>query len=209
MDFDGFLRMLKVGSVDSLDQYDARWESLYGSRGSIERLQSLLDASMHGSDNGSRHGGGSSHGRGRNARFGYGVASPAAAEAATGRKPWEGAPANFNFDFGSAVGVGKRGDKPPETQGAPEGYFDRAVSAPVAVAAVAAAGGGGGSGGGGQDDRAASYFNNGAVRGGVQFDKRMHGASLYHNAMLGGPGRNGPPGVGNGIKKAVGVGGRR
>jgi hypothetical protein len=31
---------------------------------------------------------------------------------------------------------------------------------------------------------AASYFNTGAVRGGGHFDKRMHGASLYRNAVV-------------------------
>jgi hypothetical protein len=59
--------------------------------------------------------------------------------------------------------------------------------------------------GGAQDDKAASYFNNGAVRGGVQFDKRMHGASLYHNAVMGTAGRPGAAGLAS-MKRAVGFG---
>jgi hypothetical protein len=34
-----------------------------------------------------------------------------------------------------------------------------------------------------------SFCNNGAVRGGGHFDRRMHGASLYRNAVVGAPGR--------------------
>ena len=180
MDFDGFLRMLKVGSVDSLDQYDARWERRIGSFGaspaSLDRLQALLDGSVHGSD-GSSHGG-SLHGKGRFSRFngngnGTAVASGAAPAAASpyADKPWNKPMVYFNFDFGGPAEKGQKGGQPPETQGAPDGLFEKAVA-----------------GAGKTDDKAAeaaSYFNNGAVRGGGHFDKRMHGASLYRNAVVG------------------------
>jgi hypothetical protein len=173
MDFDGFLRMLKVGSVDSLDQYDARWDRRYGSieasPSSMDRLQSLLDSSVHGSD-GSSHGG-SLHGKRRFSHL-NGNGAAAAAPAAVNpyeNKPWNKPMVNFRFDFGAAAE--KRG-QPPDTQGAPEGLVEK-----VGEGAAAA--------GDDKAEQAASYFNNGAVRGGGHFDKRMHGGSLYRNAVVG------------------------
>ncbi|KAG2453493.1 hypothetical protein HYH02_001713 [Chlamydomonas schloesseri] len=68
IDFEGFLNLLKVGSVDSLDLYDDRMSvrsmgnSMHGGNGSIDRYNSLLAASIKTSD-WSRHGpGGSRHG---------------------------------------------------------------------------------------------------------------------------------------------------
>lgn len=182
MDFDGFLRMLRVGSVDSLDQYDARWDRTGSFGSSLDRLQSLLDASHHGSDNDS------THGRGSKGLY-AGMAPPAAVAAAEtySDKSWHKPMVNFKFDFGTefksnkAAGAGAlnpASQGPPETQGAPA-----AEAAAVAATAAAAAA---------PEPKqasnivtASSYFNNGAVRGGTHFDKRMHGASLYRNAVVG------------------------
>eukprot|EP00879_Flechtneria_rotunda_P000430 GHRR01000524.1.p1 GENE.GHRR01000524.1~~GHRR01000524.1.p1 ORF type:complete len:787 (+),score=270.20 GHRR01000524.1:160-2520(+) len=179
MDFEGFLRMLKVGSVDSLDQYDARWDRPIGSVGSTDRLQALLDASNHGSDNGSLHG--SSKGRGLYAGLQSHTVTGSVNPSNTGDlyrdKSWNKPPVNFKFDFGNEFMAHKlpasNSQWPPETQGAPDALAAAAAAA-VGPAVNATA--------------ASSYFNNGAVRGGSHFDKRMHGASLYRNAVMSSPG---------------------
>jgi Ca2+-binding EF-hand superfamily protein len=193
MDFEGFLRMLKVGSVDSLDQYDARWDrpGASPSVGSIDRLQSLLDVSQHGSDGGST--------RGRGLYAGVNNAVPAGAVASTAvsvypseqfkeykDKSWNKPMVNFKFDFGNEF-IGHKVNKadgghtgPPKTRGAPDAALALAVprpSVPTLAPALASskslsAAIGGGAGG---ESR---------VRGGTHFDKRMHGASLYRNAMI-------------------------
>ena len=192
MDFEGFLRMLRVGSVDSLDQYDARWDRTGSFGSSMDRLQSLLDASQHGSDNDSTHG--------RNSKGLYaGVSQPTPAAAASASalgggvagsaadayrdKSWQKPMVNFKFDFGNEFRANKLGagalanQGPPQTQGAPDAEAAAAAAAvpapttpePQPANAVSAS----------------SYFNNGAVRGGGHFDKRMHGGSLYRNAVVG------------------------
>jgi Ca2+-binding EF-hand superfamily protein len=193
MDFEGFLRMLKVGSVDSLDQYDARWDrpGASPSVGSIDRLQSLLDVSQHGSDAGST--------RGRGLYAGVNSAVPAGAVASSAvsvypsdqfkdykDKSWNKPMVNFKFDFGNEF-LGHKVNKadgghtgPPKTRGAPEPAPELAVPRP-SVATVSSALTASNSvfpatatGSGGES----------RVRGGTHFDKRMHGASLYRNAML-------------------------
>lgn len=190
MDFEGFLRMLKVGSVDSLDQYDARWDrpGASPSMGSIDRLQSLLDVSQHGSDGGST--------RGRGLYAGVNNAVPAGAVSASAvsvypsdqfkdfkDKSWNKPSVNFKFDFGNEF-IGHKVNKgdgghtgPPKTRGAPNSVPQLAVPTPsvstptqaqTTSKSLLAVGGGGES----------------RVRGGTHFDKRMHGASLYRNAML-------------------------
>jgi hypothetical protein len=188
MDFDGFLRMLRVGSVDSLDQYDARWDRAGSFGSSMDRLQSLLDASHHGSSDND-----STHGRGNKGLY-AGLAQPSSAAAAAASassggvaspaadsyrdKSWHKPMVNFKFDFGDefrahklpAGAIGHQG--PPQTQGAP----DADAAAAAAAAAPQASN---------NIVTASSYFNNGAVRGGTHFDKRMHGGSLYRNAVVG------------------------
>lgn len=187
MDFDGFLRMLRVGSVDSLDQYDARWDRTGSFGSSLDRLQSLLDASHHGSDNDSTHGRGN-----RGLYAGLAQPTPAAAAAAAASaggvassaadayrdKSWQKPMVNFKFDFGQEFRASKPGagaltnQGPPQTQGAPDA--DEAAAAAATPEPQPASG-----------VTASSYFNNGAVRGGGHFDKRMHGGSLYRNAVVG------------------------
>lgn len=189
MDFDGFLRMLRVGSVDSLDQYDARWDRTGSFGSSLDRLQSLLDSSHHGSDNDSTHGRGN-----RGLYAGLPQPTAAAAAAASARaggvtsaaadayrdKSWQKPMVNFKFDFGNEFRANKMGagaltnQGPPQTQGAPDA--DKAAAAAAAPEPQPAS----------NAVSASSYFNNGAVRGGGHFDKRMHGGSLYRNAVVGG-----------------------
>lgn len=173
MDFDGFLRMLRVGSVDSLDQYDARWDRTGSYGSSLDRLQSLLDANHSDND--------STHGRGNKGLYaGLTQPTPAAAVAADAYKdkPWQKPMVNFKFDFGNEFRSHKLGPSanqgPPQTQGAPDADAAAAAAAAEPVPQPANA------------VTASSYFNTGAVRGGGQFDKRMHGASLYRNAVVGG-----------------------
>jgi hypothetical protein len=200
MDFEGFLRMLRVGSIDSLDQYDARWDRLAASPAvdSIDRLQAMLDASMHGSDNGSSHG--TSRARGLYAGLhNVAPAGPAAPHNSDQHrdKSWQKPMVNFRFDFGNEfIGhkMGVAGQQaagaprgaaqshlqrpgPPETRGAPEGATDAAGAALPKQGMVATVPGSG-------NINASSYVNTGAVRAGIQFDKQMHGAGLYHNAVL-------------------------
>jgi hypothetical protein len=177
MDFDGFLRMLKVGSVDSLDQYDDRWERWGTSPGSIDRLQSLLDASHHGSESS----GGSHHGSLRGARkfaaeAGAGAAAGADVEDPYKDRPWRQPKVAFNFSFAPVTEA--RG--PPETQGVPSPAEPSSTRSSLDGGSVPAAPEAGNN---------ISFFNNGAVRGGGHFDRRMHGASLYRNAVVGAPGR--------------------
>ena len=203
LDFDAFLHMLKVGSLDSLDQYDARFE--FASPGSLDRLQSLLDASLHGGAASS--GDGSSH-RGRRPGSrgggedggGSGAPSPAAAGGSDYRdRSWNLPPPNFRFDFGdfggggaAAAGAGAGGGSGASSAaptsggngggGATEhrawpGLTTGAPVAPPRVGIGAGIGVGvgvGGIGGG-----------NGTVRAGGHFDRRMHGASLYRNMLVG------------------------
>lgn len=190
MDFEGFLRMLKVGSVDSLDQYDARWAipSASPSFGSIDRLQSLLDVSQHGSDTGST--------RGRGLYAGLNNAVPAGAAASTAvsvypsdqfkdykDKSWNKPLVNFKFDFGNEfIGhkINQEGGHaaPAQTQRAPDTALVVVAPAPATPNTTFA-----------QTQSATSSFfataGESRVRGGTHFDKRMHGASLYHNALLG------------------------
>eukprot|EP00878_Enallax_costatus_P003362 GHUV01003571.1.p1 GENE.GHUV01003571.1~~GHUV01003571.1.p1 ORF type:complete len:609 (+),score=221.69 GHUV01003571.1:1048-2874(+) len=192
MDFEGFLQMLKVGSVDSLDQYDARWDrpTASSSVGSIDRLQSLLDVSQHGSDGGST--------RGRGLYAGLNNAVPAGAAAATAvsvypsdqfkdykDKSWNKPMVNFKFDFGNEF-IGHKVNQdgghtaPPQTRGAPEAVPVLAVPAALTPNTSPAQ----------TPSNTSSYFataggGESRVRGGTHFDKRMHGASLYRNAMLG------------------------
>lgn len=194
MDFDGFLRMLRVGSVDSLDQYDARWDRTGSFGSSLDRLQSLLDSSQHGSgsDNDSTHGRGN---KGLYANLPAPTPSAAAAAAAhsggiTGAaadayKSWQKPMVNFKFDFGnefrankSSAGALATNQGPPQTQGAPDAdaAAAAAAAAPEPQQAKPAS----------NAVSASSYFNNGAVRGGTHFDKRMHGGSLYRNAVVSG-----------------------
>lgn len=179
MDFEGFLRMLKVGSVDSLDQYDARWDrpAAASSVGSIDRLQSLLDVSNHGSDGGSTRGQSLYAGVASNVVPVPGSTMP---DHSYKDKSWHKPMVNFKFDFGnefmghkvsSSSGATGPNQGPPETRGAPDMVPTLAVPATPPQAAAS-----------GVD--ASSYFNNGAVRGGSYFDKRMHGASLYRNAVI-------------------------
>jgi hypothetical protein len=170
--------MLKVGSVDSLDQYDDRWERWGTSPGSIDRLQSLLDASHHGSESS----GGSNHGSLRGARK-YAEAAVATAGAVGAAadvedpykdRPWRQPKVAFNFSFGAPAEV--RG--PPETQGVPSPAEPSSTRSSLDGGSVPAAPDAGNN---------ISYFNNGAVRGGGHFDRRMHGASLYRNAVVTGP----------------------
>jgi hypothetical protein len=195
MDFEGFLRMLKVGSVDSLDQYDARWDRplAASSVGSIDRLQSLLDVSNHGSDGGSTRGQGLYAGVSSNVLPAPGSVTPlnSGGESSYKDKSWHKPMVNFKFDFGNEF-MGRKintastspHQAPPETRGAPD---------PVPVLAVPA--------GGVSNTAAADFFNSnkegskeGAVRGGGHFDKRMHGASLYRNAVIS-PGAPSRPGA--------------
>lgn len=184
MDFEGFLRMLKVGSVDSLDQYDARWDrpTASPSVGSIDRLQSLLDVSQHGSD------GGSTRNRGLYAGVSNVVsAGPASATTVSvypsdqlkdyKDKSWNKPAVNFKFDFGNEfMGHKLKSDGghagPPQTQGAPDTTPTLVVPTPSAGNTTATT--------------ASNHFtaSDSRVRGGSHFDKRMHGASLYRNAML-------------------------
>lgn len=182
MDFEGFLRMLKVGSVDSLDQYDARWDRplAASSVGSIDRLQSLLDVSNHGSDGGSTRGQGLYAGVSNNVLPVPGSVKPVNGEGESYKdKSWHKPMVNFKFDFGNEF-IGRKinsgsstspGQGPPETRGAPD-------AAPVLAVPAASA----------SNTAAADYFNSNreesAVRGGGHFDKRMHGASLYRNAVI-------------------------
>jgi hypothetical protein len=192
MDFEGFLRMLKVGSVDSLDQYDARWDRplAASSVGSIDRLQSLLDVSNHGSDGGSTRGQGLYAGVSNNVVPVPGGVTPMNGTGESYKdKSWHKPMVNFKFDFGNEF-IGRKinsdapGQGPPETRGAPDA---------VPVLAVPAASVG--------NTDAADYFNSNkegsrdsAVRGGGHFDKRMHGASLYRNAVIS-PGAPARPGA--------------
>jgi calcium-dependent protein kinase len=191
MDFDGFLRMLRVGSVDSLDQYDARWDRTGSFGSSLDRLQSLLDSSQHGSDD-------STHGRNSRGLYaGMPQLMPSAAAAAAANsggvtasaadayrdKSWQKPMVNFKFDFGNEFRANKMGagalanQGPPQTQGAPDADAAAAEAAAAAVPEPKPAS---------NAISASSYFNNGAVRGGGHFDKRMHGGSLYRNAVVGG-----------------------
>jgi hypothetical protein len=192
MDFEGFLRMLRVGSVDSLDQYDARWDRTGSFGSSLDRLQSLLDSSQHGSDNDSTHGRGN-----RGLYSGLAQPTPSAAAAASAHgggvtsaaaeayrdKSWQKPMVNFKFDFGNEFRANKMGagalanQGPPQTQGAPDADAAAAEAAAAAVPEPKPAS---------NAISASSYFNNGAVRGGGHFDKRMHGGSLYRNAVVGG-----------------------
>jgi hypothetical protein len=190
MDFDGFLRMLRVGSVDSLDQYDARWDRTGSFGSSLDRLQSLLDSSQHGSDD-------STHGRNSRGLYaGMPQLMPSAAAAAAANsggvtasaadayrdKSWQKPMVNFKFDFGtdfakSKVGAGAGPNQgPPQTQGAPGAEAAAAAAAEPQPESQPAS----------NAVTASSYFNNGAVRGGGHFDKRMHGGSLYRNAVVSG-----------------------
>lgn len=164
MSFEGFLKMMHVGSLDSLDMYDGR---LLPSPSSIDRLSSLLasrDGSNHGSDLSSTPG--------NSLRGGVNGASVPAADAQ--RYSWQKPAVNFNFDFG---GPSKPAAAPVKENVAPSGIesMDTEDVAPAPASASGAAA---------NIASVSSYFNNGAVRGGVQFDKRMHGASLYRNAVV-------------------------
>jgi len=146
----------------------------------MDRLQSLLDSSLHGSD-------GSSH-RGR--RPGRSASLDDAREAAPGlSKPASG----FRFDFGgwevgaaaaakrqaagagaAAAGGGKEGDNAPAA-GPRFGHAawpGLTVGVPPSLAPNPRLGPGG------------PVLANGTVRAGGHFDKRMHGASLYRNMLV-------------------------
>ncbi|GBF90915.1 calcium-dependent kinase [Raphidocelis subcapitata] len=181
LDFDSFLNVLKVGSMDSLDQYDARFE--FASPGSLDRLQSLLDASNHGSD-------GSSH-RGRRLRSPSPAveeaAAPAASAGAAGEyrdKSWNQPAPNFRFDFG---GWDERAAAPPAApaSAAPDhSAADGGARAWPGLTAGAPAGAAGRPAPGALLRPPA--VGNGTVRGGGHFDRRMHGASLYRNQAVAG-----------------------
>jgi hypothetical protein len=93
-------------------------------------------------------------------------------------KSWQKPMVNFKFDFGNEFKANKQGagalanQGPPQTQGAPDAEAAVAAAATPAPQAANAV-------------TASSYFNNGAVRGGGHFDKRMHGGCLYRNAVVG------------------------
>jgi hypothetical protein len=177
----------KVGSVDSLDQYDARFD--FASPGSLDRLQSLLDASHHGSD-------GSSH-RGRRpaSRAGSSVSlddEPSGAVLAPAGdyrdKSWNQPPPNFRFDFGgwSDGGGAAAAAKTAATAApapAPDGGDAGRAWPGLTVGAPGTPGGMLLPGGGGFAPRG-PLAANGTVRAGGHFDKRMHGASLYRNMLV-------------------------
>ncbi|KAI8470975.1 MAG: kinase-like domain-containing protein [Monoraphidium minutum] len=198
LDFESFLNMLKVGSVDSLDQYDMRLDLT--SPGSIGRLQALLDASQHGSD------GGSSHNRGSSGRGGL-FRVPASAPVAPAAAP---APAGggFRFDVGPpakpapapaaapAAGAGFRFDfgwQAPPSAAEPKKLVpaaeEPATSAPwpgLTMGAPAPRGAAPGA-------PAAAPFGAGPAAGsgarGVRGagELRTHGGSLYKNLAVKGP----------------------
>lgn len=111
-----------MGSIDSLDQYDARLDS-FASPASVDRLQALLDASHHGSDGSSRRGalfraadaGGAAtpNGSATNGATAAGGAA-VAKSAASGdykQKAWNVPPPNFRFDFGGGFERAAAADK--------------------------------------------------------------------------------------------------
>ena len=159
LDFDGFLRVLRVSSFDSLDLYDDRLTAFGGSGGS-----------GHGGGGGA---GNSSHGRGRAAAAAAAIAAAseltaAASGAESPGKPWLRPHVTFNFNFGGGGG-------------------DAAAAAGTDAEAGEGGGGGAAAAGGAaanDGDFAASYFGGGA--GEHKGESRMHGASLYRNAAVGG-----------------------
>jgi calcium-dependent protein kinase len=158
LDFDGFLRMLRVGSLDSLDLYDDRYQAL---------------ASMGGGGGGSGHGGAgdSSHGRARAAAAAIAAANElAAAGAGDAGKPWLRPHVTFNFNFGFGGGGGNN-----EGEGGAGG--DKAAGNGAAAAPPL-------EGRAVDGDLAASFFREASAP--APFDARMHGASLYRNAAVGG-----------------------
>jgi calcium-dependent protein kinase len=160
LDFDGFLRMLRVGSLDSLDLYD-------------DRL-ALNGGSAHGGGNSGLGGGGdSTHGRARAAAAALAAAGELTAAArAAEAKPWLRPHVSFNFNFGFDGGNGASGAAAADGEGKEAG--------------AAADGADGAEGASALSELAASYFREPAVRGGGHFDSRMHGASLYRNNALAG-----------------------
>lgn len=185
MDFDGFLNMLKVGSVDSLDLYDDR-AGILASPASLDHISALLDASYHGSD----HSGGSSHhGKAFLAHISRSNQAGVSDQGSHADKPWLKPQVKFNFDFGWGPTAPAHAAKPPETQGAPPVgpiTSGQGIELPALSTATAAK-----ENGGDTSNSTSSCFNNGTVRGGGHFDRRMHGASLYHNALLQAPGKLG------------------
>jgi hypothetical protein len=162
----------QVNSLDGLEQYDPRLDLT--SPGSMDRLQALLDASLHGSRDGggdSRHGtarGGGSRG-GAAAEAGAAPAAAGAAAAGAGHDyqgaEWNKPPPAFRFDFGgwqepTAAAAAAPTPAPPAGAAAPAGAGMRPT---LGLHAPGAA--------------------NGTVRAGGHFDRRMHGSQLYRNQL--------------------------
>lgn len=182
----------QVGSIDSLDQYDPRVALASGS--SVDRLQSLLDASHHSSD-GSSHGpgrgGGSSGGSAGRGLFAAGAAAaaPVAPLQDYKDKSWNKPPPNFRFDFGGGFdGGAAEGDGAAHHQGQGAGAEEPKGTGEEAPARAWPGLTTGSPELGVQlpppQLRPMQLPANGAVRGGGHFDKRMHGASLYRNQLL-------------------------
>lgn len=190
MDFNDFMRMLKVSSVDSLDLYDDRAGS-WGSS-NVDKLnqllqkslsQSSLDASRHGglgfsdvshhsvqSDTNSQQTDRSAHvfemdlsqHAGNNVSpWRFDVAGPG-----SGTKPVSPSPAiQFRFDVGT-------GHAEPEARVNPRSSGSGAQGHTTSVDNTAYVGVG-----------AASAVVNVGLKGGY-FDKRHHGSNLYKNSVM-------------------------
>jgi hypothetical protein len=183
------LSTLQVGSLDSLDQYDARLD--FASPGSVGRLQALLDASLHGPDGSTHRRTGASRADGPGAlavaaAAGAAAAGAAAAAAAAQQgdaggkggsvykdKSWNVPPPNFRFDFGGFEGKPKpkpdAGAEPkpepkPQAPAEPRPHAPwpgMMAGAPMAVPSMTGPRGAAGLG-----------------------ERRMHGASLYRNMAV-------------------------
>jgi hypothetical protein len=169
----------QVGSVDSLDQYDGRFE--FASPGSLDRLQSLLDASHHSGSDGSSH-------RGR--RYSPAATTTAGGGASAGQaaagdyrdKSWNVPPPNFRFDFGGGARDNANG---ADTTAASAGASDAAAgSAGPAAAWPGLTAGAPPPALAGSAPRPLPLPFSGAARAGGHFDRRMHGASLYRNMLV-------------------------
>jgi calcium-dependent protein kinase len=191
------MRLIKAGSMDSLDIYDDRGSVRSGGSGGLASLRGgggagalLRDGSRHGGSDGSR-GGGTARGASTavsspeltvfrfdtaRQRDTPGAAAPAAVATGSGgaAEPDGAAGGPWRFDVGGAAAA------PPAGPGA------AAPGGKAGMGSVAAAAGGACGGGAAHGGAATALVGHYPSRVAGYCDRRMHGSSLYRNVALGG-----------------------